>query len=130
MTIFFDEDYVDLVGDSEFDRYERPSSPIDPSIYIAPSNHIVQTTAYDQLNVNPYEQNTSNWVPTCFSNEHNIKSGESDYGHSDILCTPVNSEDDEKHPKYIEFRAEVDIPDLVFERGMLFSDHKELKRAM
>ena len=79
ITIFFDEDYAELVGDSEFDGYERPSSHIDPSTYIASSIHIVQTTAYDQLNLNPYEQNTSNWVPTCFSDdEHNIKSGESD----------------------------------------------------
>ena len=99
MTIFFDKDYTDLISDNEFDRYERPSSPIDPSTYIAPSIYIVQTTAYDQLNVDPYEQNTSNWVPTCFSDdEHNIKSGESDYGHSDVLCTLVNSEDDEEHP--------------------------------
>ena len=114
ITIFFDEDYADLVGDNDFDGYERPSSHIDPSTYIAPSIHIVQTTAYDQLNLNPYEQNTSNWVPTCFSgDEHNIKSGESDYGHSDVLCTPVNSEDDEEHPKYIEFRAKVDMPDPV-----------------
>ena len=44
---FFIEDYADLVGDSEFDRYEKPSSPIDPSTYIAPSIHIIQTTAYD-----------------------------------------------------------------------------------
>ena len=114
ITIFFDEDYAELVGDSEFDGYERLSSHIDPSTYIASSIHIVQTTAYDQLNLNPYEQNTSNWVPTCLSSdEHNIKSGESDYGHSDVLCTPVNSEDDEEHPKYIEFRAKVDMPDPV-----------------
>ena len=46
---FFDEDYADLVGGSEFDRYERPSSPIIPSI------HIVQTTTYDQSNVNSYK---------------------------------------------------------------------------
>nr|POF22839.1 hypothetical protein CFP56_33989 [Quercus suber] len=52
---FFDEDYADLVGDNKFDRYERPSSPIDPSTYIAPSTHIVQTTTYDQSNLNPYE---------------------------------------------------------------------------
>ena len=123
--------YADFVGDSEFDRYERPSSPIDPSTYIAPSIHIVQTTAYDQLNVHPYKQNTSNLVPTCFSDEeHNIKSRESDYGSSNILCTPVNSEDDEEHPKYIEFRAEVDMPDPIFEKGMMFSDHKEFKRAV
>lgn len=128
---FFDEDYADLVGDSEFDRYERPCSPIDPSTYIAPSIHIVQTTAYDQLYVHPYEQNTSNWVPTYFSDEeHNIKSGESDYGHFDVLCTPVNSEGDEEHPKYIEFRAEVDMSDPVFEKGMLFSDHREFKRTV
>ena len=52
---FFDEDNADLVGDSVFDRYERPSSPIDPSTYIAQSIHIVQTIAYDQSNVNPNE---------------------------------------------------------------------------
>ena len=128
---FFDEDYANLVGDNEFDRYERPSSPIDPSTYIAPSIHIVQTTAYDQSNINPYEQNTSNWVPTYFSDdEHNIKSGKNDYGHSDILCIPIHSEDDEKHLKYIEFRAEVDMPNPVFEKGMLFSDHKEFKRVV
>ena len=75
--------------------------------------------------------NTSNWVPTCFSEEeYNIKSGESDYGPSDVLCTLVNSEDDEEHPKYIEFRAEVDMPDLIFEKGMTFSDHKEYKKAV
>ena len=92
------------IGDNEFDRYERPPSPIDPSTYITPSIHIVQTTAHDQSNVNSYKQNTSKWVPTCFSDEeHNIKSGESDYGPSDVLCTLVNSEDDEEHPKYIEF---------------------------
>ncbi|XP_075644142.1 uncharacterized protein LOC142615291 [Castanea sativa] len=74
---------------------------------------------------------TSNWAPTCFSDEeHDIRSGESDYGHSDVLCTPINSEDDEEHPKYTEFRAEVDMPDPVFEIGMLFSDHKEFKRAV
>ena len=58
------------------------------------------------------------------------KSGESDYGYSDVLCTLVNSEDDEEHLKYIEFRAEVDMSDLVFEKGMLFSDHKEFKRVV
>ena len=95
------------------------------------SIHIVQTIAYDQSNVHPYKQNTSNWVPTCFSDdEHNLKSGESDYGHSDVLCTPVNSEDDEEHSKYIEFRAKVDMPNPVFEQGMLFSDHKEFKRVV
>ena len=31
---FFDEDYIDLVGDSELDRYERPSSPIDSCFHI------------------------------------------------------------------------------------------------
>ena len=31
---FFDEDYTDLVGDSELDRYERPSSPIDSCFHI------------------------------------------------------------------------------------------------
>ena len=31
---FFDEDYTDLVGDSELDRYERPSSPIDSCSHI------------------------------------------------------------------------------------------------
>nr|POE89353.1 hypothetical protein CFP56_01717 [Quercus suber] len=62
--------------------------------------------------------------------EHNIKIGKSDYGHSNILCTPINSEDDEEHPKYIEFRDEVDMPNPVFEKGMLFSDHKEFKRAV
>ena len=83
------------------------------------------------MNVHPYKQNTSNWVPICFSDEeHNIKSGESDYGHSDVLCTLVNSKDDDEHPKYIEFRSEVDMFDPVFEKGMLFSDHKEFKRAV
>ncbi|KAK9985652.1 hypothetical protein SO802_030603, partial [Lithocarpus litseifolius] len=38
--------------------------------------------------------------------------------------------DDEEHPKYIEFRAKVDMPDPVFEKRMLFSDHKEFKRAV
>ena len=46
------------------------------------------------------------------------------------MCTPVNSEDDEEHPKYTEFRAKVDMPDPVFEIGMLFNDHKEFKRAV
>ena len=46
------------------------------------------------------------------------------------MCTPVNSKDDEEHPKYIEFRAEVDMPDPVFEKRMLFSDHKEFKKAV
>ena len=86
---------------------------------------------HNQPNLNPYEQKTSNWALTCFSDEkHDIKSGESDYGHSDVLCTPVNSEDDEEHPKYIEFRAKVDMLDPVFEKGMLFSDHKEFKMDM
>nr|POE82892.1 hypothetical protein CFP56_28297 [Quercus suber] len=106
---FFDEDYADLVGDSEFDRYEKPSSPNNPY------SHIVSSTPHDQSNLNPYEKKTSNWAPTCFSDEeHDIRSGESDYGHSDVLCTPVNSEDDEEHPKYTEFRAEVDMSDPVF----------------
>ena len=35
---FFDEDYVNLVSDSEFDRYERPSSLIDPSTYFIHSH--------------------------------------------------------------------------------------------
>ena len=83
------------------------------------------------MNVHPYKQNTSNWVPTCSSDEeHNIKSRESDYGPSNVLCTPVNSEDDEEHPEYIKFRAEVDMPDPIFEKGMMFSDHKEFKRAV
>ena len=46
------------------------------------------------------------------------------------MCTLVNSKDEEEHPKYIEFRAEVDMPDPVFEKGMLFSDHKEFKRVV
>ena len=46
------------------------------------------------------------------------------------MCTPINSEDDEEHPKYTKFRAKVDMPDLAFEKGMLFSDHKEFNRAV
>ncbi|XP_030936226.1 uncharacterized protein LOC115961374 [Quercus lobata] len=38
--------------------------------------------------------------------------------------------DDKEHPKYTEFRSEVDMPNPIFEKGMLFSDHKEFKRAM
>ena len=43
------------------------------------------------------------------------------------MCTPVNSEDDKEHPKYTEFRAKVDMPNPVFEKGMLFSDYNEFK---
>ena len=52
---FFDEDYTNLVGDSEFDRYERPSSPTDPLTCIVSFTHIDQTTLHDQSNLNPYE---------------------------------------------------------------------------
>ena len=54
---FFDEDYTDLVGDSEFDSYERPSSPIgiDPSSHIDPPTYIVSSIHIDQSNINPYE---------------------------------------------------------------------------
>ncbi|KAL0010930.1 hypothetical protein SO802_006038 [Lithocarpus litseifolius] len=120
---------------NEFDKYERPSSPIDPSfdivlsIHIDPSTYIVSSTHIDQSSLKPYEKNKSNWAHTYFSDEeHNIKSGESDYRHSDILCTLVNSEDDEEHPKYTKFRAKVDMPNPIFMKGMLFSDHQELKR--
>ena len=98
---FFDEDSADLVGDSEFDSYERPSSPIgiDPSSNIVPSIHIDPSIHNDQSSLKPYEQNKSNCALICFSDEeHNIKSGESGYRHSNFLCTPVNSEDDEEHP--------------------------------
>nr|POF25920.1 hypothetical protein CFP56_37923 [Quercus suber] len=47
---FFDEDYADLVGDSEFDRYEKPSSPNDLS------SHIIPSISHDQANLNPYEK--------------------------------------------------------------------------
>ena len=57
MTIFFYEDYADLVGDSEFDRYERPSSRIVLSTCIVMSTHIDQTTLHDQINLNHYELN-------------------------------------------------------------------------
>ena len=78
---FFDEDYADLVSDSEFDRYEKPSSPIDPSSHIVLTIHIVPSTPLDQSNLNPNEKKTLNWAPTCFSDEeHAIRSGESDYG--------------------------------------------------
>ena len=52
---FLYEDYVDLVADSEFDRYERPSSPIDPSSHIDPPTYIVPSTHIDQSSINPYE---------------------------------------------------------------------------
>ena len=38
---FFNEDYVDLVSDSEFDRYERSYSPTNPSSHIDPPTYIV-----------------------------------------------------------------------------------------
>ena len=45
---FFDENYADLVGDNEFDRYEKPSSLIDPSFHIIP-----HPLPHDQSNLNP-----------------------------------------------------------------------------
>ena len=57
---FYYKNYVDLVGDSEFDRYKKPSSPIDPSSHIDPSTYIVPSTPHNQPNLNPYEQKTSN----------------------------------------------------------------------
>ena len=46
------------------------------------------------------------------------------------MCTLVNSKDNEEHPKYTKFKTKVNMPSLVFMKGILSSDHKEFKRVV
>lgn len=76
-------------------------------------------TKIHQILIHPQWQKS----PLALAIEQNIEGGDNDYGHSDILGTTINSEDDEEHSRYFDFTGEVNMHNPIFEIVRIFNDH-------
>ena len=82
-------------------------------------------------NINPIAPTTQeNHNALCGEDFEDILDGVSDYGDSDVLSTPPNSEDKNPKTKNLEFHAATDMFNPEFKLGMIFSDNKVLKEAI
>jgi hypothetical protein len=82
-------------------------------------------------NINPISPTTQeNHNALCGEDFEDIPDGVSNYGDSDVLSTPPNSEDKNPKTKNLEFHAATDMSNPEFKLGMIFNDNKALKEAI
>uniref|UniRef100_A0A2N9EX01 Uncharacterized protein n=1 Tax=Fagus sylvatica TaxID=28930 RepID=A0A2N9EX01_FAGSY len=106
------ERLYDVTIHSQSSQIHYPNQPSQPHYPSQPSQQHYPNSSYPIISIDPIDD-----IPIG-----------SDYGSSDQLNSPNNS-DDEPHHIYPDFRA-TDLDDPVFTVGMYFRDNIELKEAV
>ncbi|GMY09077.1 hypothetical protein FCV25MIE_04316 [Fagus crenata] len=142
MLKYFEEDYVWLVEELNLGHTNQSTPNPTDTNHVNPTTqenliaeeHVNPTTQDEIIvedNINPTVLTTQeNPIVLCGEEFEDIPDGVSDYGDSDVLSTPPNSEDENPKKKYPEFHAATDMSNPEFKIGMIFSDNKELKEAI
>uniref|UniRef100_A0A2N9H3P9 Uncharacterized protein n=1 Tax=Fagus sylvatica TaxID=28930 RepID=A0A2N9H3P9_FAGSY len=142
MLKYFEEDYVWLVEELNLGHTNQSTPNPTDTNHVNPTTqenliaeeHVNPTTQDEIIvedNINPTALTTQeNPIVLCGEEFEDIPDGVSDYGDSDVLSTPPNSEDENPKKKYPEFHAATDMSNPEFKIGMIFSDNKELKEAI